>query len=224
MKLIDYLTQIQSILPDVNESELESWLSEQGYSFDNTITLATEDFWACDLQVYCNPQMGRYALYQTIYHALSEGCLYVNIPSESAVEDLSDVLSQRLESINTYLNPEGRIQIVNPFLSDPENSSRRHPLQLWLVHQPHECNANQDFSDPKMQPLLDVDHVFLRAERDDDDLFVGYFVATRCGLTGNNLLSERWREQGWQLRKQENLSEWSLGCWEGDGRFFNLSC
>jgi hypothetical protein len=45
----------------LSEPELENWLSEQGYGFDNTIALATEDFWVCDLQVYQNSQMSRYA-------------------------------------------------------------------------------------------------------------------------------------------------------------------
>lgn len=207
----------------MNESELENWLSKQNYRFDNTLSLATEDFWACDLQVYHNPQTGRYALHQLVYHALIEECLYVNISSESAVEDLSEVLNQRLETINSHLNSDGRIQVVSPFIDpSPENSSRRHSLQLWLVYQSCECELSQTSPDSITQPLLDVDHVFLGAEWDDDDRFVGYFVATRCGLEGD-LLSENWREQGWQLRRQERLFECSSGCWEGSGRVFDLS-
>lgn len=120
--------------------------------------------------------------------------MYV-VPSESAVEDLVEVLNQRLETIDAYLNPGGRIQMVSPFLnSDPEGSTRGHSLQLWRVYQACDYELRQESPDPKTQPLPDVDHVFLRAERDDDDRLVGYFAATRCSVEGN--LLENWCKQG----------------------------
>lgn len=223
MKLINYSTQKQSVLPDLNEPDLKTWLSEQGYDFDNTLALATEDFWVCGLQVYYNFQTGQYGLHQPSFHALIEDCLYVSIPSEAAVEDLSEVLSQRLETLDSHLNPDRRIQIVSPYIDrDPYNSSRRHSLQLWLVFRSCEYELGQPLPDPSTQPLLDVDHVFFGVNRDDDDRFIGYFVATRRGLDEDDLLSKSWREQGWELWKQESLSEWSSGCWEGDERIFNL--
>jgi hypothetical protein len=63
--------------------------------------------------------------HQPAYHALLENCLYVNIPSESAVEDLSKVLSQYLETIDSHLNPNGQIQrgVLSSLVNEEELSS-----------------------------------------------------------------------------------------------------
>lgn len=94
IKAIDLQTEDQFNLPTTGDGNWMDWLATQGYLIRDRISLGY-----VALELYCCESSGVYAIYHPSIQELSIDCLFFNIPSEDAAQDLIDLAQQMVEII-----------------------------------------------------------------------------------------------------------------------------
>jgi hypothetical protein len=94
LKAIDLQTEDRFNLPTSEDGNWVDWLAAQGYLIYDRISLGH-----IALELYCCEGSGVYALYHPSIRGLSIDCLFFNIPSEDAAQDLIDLAQQMVEIV-----------------------------------------------------------------------------------------------------------------------------
>ena len=92
IQAIDLQTEDKFNLPTTGDGNWVDWLATHGYLIHDQISLGH-----IALDLYCCEGSGVYALYHPSIQGLSIDCLFFNIPSKDAAQDLVDLARQMVE-------------------------------------------------------------------------------------------------------------------------------
>ncbi|QQE64124.1 hypothetical protein GFS31_08030 [Leptolyngbya sp. BL0902] len=102
---INLQTEDKFDLPTSGDGNWMDWLATQGYLIHDRISLGY-----IALELYCCEGSGIYALYHPSLQGLRTACLFFNIPTEDAAQDLID-LAQQMVVIVESLDLDGAGQV-----------------------------------------------------------------------------------------------------------------
>lgn len=103
IKAIDLQTEDKFDLPATGDGNWVDWLTTQGYLIHDRISLGY-----IALELYCCEGSGVYAIYHPSIHGLSIDCLFFNIPSEDAAQDLIDLAQQMVSMLDALAQSQAR--------------------------------------------------------------------------------------------------------------------